>query len=476
MKWMGLAAASVLLAACGSSSNGEPAASASPDDVSQAPLCERFDEPCHPEPAWFDREAVNFARTTEAPTEQVSDPNFQARWNTQSVVNRADYAQRDMEDPNWSSGENACASWGGPCTGDPFLYPGVDPFYDTAGEVTPVNFYDSEGARLSGRVWAPRDRTDGQTFPAVVIINGSVQAPETLYWWAAQLLVENGYLVMTFDPRGQGRSDSQTPDGQRGTNLNDVVFRRNLIDAIDFFYSTPDAPYVHNLPGSPGFEGDNGEAPTTPFNPVHALLDRDRLGVAGHSLGATGVSVVQGEQPWPGTAVADNPIDAVVAWDNLALGTELDGVAVTPRVPALGQAGDYFLTPTPYDTPPDPDDKRTGFLAWQAAGVPSMQVNIEGGTHYEWSLLPGFPATSWEAGGDGGWGNPLARHYTLAWFDRWLKQAGETGHDTADARLLADSDWQERMSFYFRSSRDFPTRDGVSQQCADILRDCPDAG
>ena len=197
--------------------------------------------------------------------------------------------------------------------------------------------------------------------------------------------------------------------------------------------------------------------------------------MAGHSLGATGVSVVQGEQPWPGTSQADNPIDAVVAWDNLSLSTSLDGVDVVPRVPAMGQAGDYFLAPAPLSEPPDLDEKRQGFLQWQAAGVPSMQVNIRGGTHYEWSLLPGFPATAWQGGDDEqGWSNPLAQHYTLAWFDRWLKQPGEPGYETADARLLADDDWRERLSVYYRSSRDFPLRDGQPARCGDLLRQCPD--
>jgi alpha-beta hydrolase superfamily lysophospholipase len=49
-------------------------------------------------------------------------------------------------------------------------------------------------------------------------VNGSVQAPETLYWWAAQLLVENGYLVMTFDPRAQGYSDLTAPGEKLGSN------------------------------------------------------------------------------------------------------------------------------------------------------------------------------------------------------------------------------------------------------------------
>lgn len=424
-------------------------------------------------------EARNFAMTGQAPAQQAADPAFLARWQEQSLANFLEYQQRGVDDPDWSSTGNLCSTWSEQCTGDPFRYPGVDPFYERA-VVEPVAFLDRGGARLSGRVWAPADAAG--PLPAVVVINGSVQAPETLYWWSAQALVDAGYVVLTFDPRGQGRSDNRTPDGEQGSNANPDVFATNLIDAVDFMLSTPAAPYEPN--------GDDPRQ-TTDHNPLWELVDTDRLGAVGHSLGARGVSVVQGAQPWPGTG-EDNPIDVIVAWDNLALsegagGEGLAGIPLVPRVPAMGQAGDYFLTPTPYTSPPDPDEKRAGYLRWVEADLPAYQVNIQGGTHYEWSLLPTFPATGWEPGGDGGWGNPLARHYTLAWLDRWLKEPGEPGYDDADARLLADDErpdaddlqggdepatWCERLSFHFTSSRSFPLRDGTAVATDDVAAAC----
>jgi hypothetical protein len=427
--------------------------------------------------AFAQAEAENFARTSQAPQQQLADPAFTARWQEQSVANSAEFATLGREAETTG---NVCREWAEQCTGDPFRYPGVDPFYDRA-DVAPVTFLDRGGAQLFGRVWAPKGATE--RLPGVVVVNGSVQAPETLYWWAAQALVDAGYVVMTFDPRGQGRSDNRTPTGEQGSNANPAVFATNLVDAIDFFLSTPGAPYEGNVAGDP--------RAVTPHNPLHAVVDPTRLGAAGHSLGARGVSVVQGAQPWPGTG-EQNPIDAVVAWDNLALaegggGDDLAGIPLVPRVPAMGQSGDYFLTPTPYSSPPDPDDKRTGYLSWVEAGVPSYQLVVEGGTHYEWSLLPTFPATAWEPGGDGGWGNPLARHFTVAWLDRWLKVAGEPGFADADARLLdvdarPDADdlqggttvasWCERLSFHFTSSYTFPDRDQVQHGLDDIGATC----
>jgi hypothetical protein len=68
----------------------------------------------------------------------------------------------------------------------------------------------------------------------------------------------------------------------------------------------------------------------------------------------------------------------------------------------------------------------------------------------------------------------MAQHYSLAWLDRWLKNPGEPGYDDADKRLIADGDWRDRYSFYFRSARAFPDRGGKAHRCDDIRAACSD--
>jgi hypothetical protein len=432
---------------------------------------------------WYEREFRNYAKTQEAPAEQTGDPDFMRRWQERSRENGARYAERVAAEPGWRSHANLCATWGQQCTGDPALYPDADArdFYETAGERRRVAFYDRQGARLSGHLWAPQEtRPDSgrrEGLPGVVITTGSVQAPEPLYWWAAQALVEAGYAVLTYDPRGQGRSDGVTPDGDRGGNADGDVFVSNQVDAVDFFRSTPAAPYAPNAE----YDRDDG-APVEPYNPLHERVDRDRVGIAGHSAGAIGASIVQGLEPWP--TGGDNPVGAVVAWDNLGDADDVgagpesrsgDAVEffqtvpsgdVEPRVPAMGQSGDYFLTPTPHERPPDPDAKSRGYERWREADVSAYQLVVRGGTHYEWSRLPTFPATSWE------FGNALAEHYTVAWFDRWLKTPGEDGYADADDRLLADDEWADHLSFHYRSKRSFPGRDRQFHGCDDVRAGC----
>lgn len=449
-----------------------------------------------PEPntlAWVQREAANYALTTGAPTEQLA-PAFQQRLQAQNLANESQWLMRGVDDPDWFSPQSGntnllplCTSWMMQCAGDPFRYPGVDPFYTNEAEVTPLVIYDEDCARLSGRVWAPKRNGSGSTagdglLPAVVIENGSIQAPEPLYWWMAQALVRAGYVVMTFDPRGQGRSDQQTPAGGQGSNVDSTVFWNGLVNVIDFFRSTPVALYPHNKTCAASYA-----TKVTDFNPVFDRIDRERLGIAGHSLGATGVSVVQsygapGAEPWPGKLDSTNPVKVIVAWDSLRAPGAASGStpAVVPRVPAMGQTSEYGIGGTAKTAPPDIEGHKGGYRGWRDAKVPVFQLTIQGSTHFEWSLIPTFPATSWcpeVVNGQcaGGWGRPLAEHYSLAWFDRWLKKPGEKGYDSADARLLADADWVPRYSFYSKAARAFPSRDGAVQLCEDIRAGCPKA-
>lgn len=460
-----------------------------------------------PSAEWTGCEVANFARVLEATTEQLA-PGFQARWTAQSLANVAEWTDRSLSDPSWldlRSGNTAviplCATWSLQCTGDPFRYPDHDgpdgkTFYESEAEVTPVVFYDDGCARLSGRVWSPRGVPPGTRLPAVVIENGSIQAPEPAYWWAAQLLVRAGYVVMTFDPRGQGRSDWQTPTLQQGGNINAEVFVTGLVNAIDFFRSTPSRPYTWNQTCA-------GTYPTivAEHNPFHDRIDPERLGITGHSAGAIGASVVAGfdapdAEPWPGELDATNPVRALVAWDPLIAGAssllQLEKMAVA-RVPSLGLTGDYIsadslslnvltgaFTLAPNLLPPDPDQHL--LLAYEdyvGAAVPVYVLTIAGATHFDFSHVPTFPATSWcsDTGSgacQGGWGIGPMQHYTLAWFDRWLKRPGEVGYADADRRLVDDagSEGAAKLSFRYRSARDFPDRSGKRQICVDIRAGC----
>ena len=140
-----------------------------------------------------------------------------------------------------------------------------------------------------------------------------MQAPEELYLFAITTLAQRGYVVLSYDPQGQGKSDVQgeAPDEQEGVpSQAGVPFFDGPGDALDFLFSTPDAPYVPRPSRTSGTVHSDkqdrrvDEGHNSAFNPLWDMIDYDRIGIAGHSFGASGVSTV---------GQADPRVDAVVA-------------------------------------------------------------------------------------------------------------------------------------------------------------------
>src|SRR3954452_22778485 len=232
--------------------------------------------------------------------------------------------------PGWNEGNPFRRGWAG-----------------RRGIQVPVSYTNRYGALIRGDVFAPlpgaKDPYTGQElkppYPGVVITTGSVQGSERMYFWLAEDLAERGYVVMTYDVQGQGRSETlphqndqvnalpfcnpfATPAQDEQTGCPGVPFQqeanftKGTVDALDFFVSRPDAPYK-----SPA----SGDVDVNRFNPFWKLWDRSkdkktvtpgrttRIAIIGHSLGAAAVSKVQGTDPRVQTVVA---LDKLAGPDN----------------------------------------------------------------------------------------------------------------------------------------------------------------
>ena len=332
-----------------------------------------------------------------------STPDYQARLLSEQTANVRRALAARLADPERDFTANTCATGIAICPGDVRLYDWAGGGH---GLVAAVLFTARNGATLSGHVWATRAGPARR--PGIVITNGSLGGPEWSYWWAAQALAKHGYVVLTFDPQGQGLSDTrgETPDENEGVpaQITGTPFFDGTQDALDFLLSTPDAVYTPR-PSRGGhvheakqrrrvLEGFNAE-----YNPFWKLLDRRRIGLAGHSYGAQGASWV-GQQ--------DPRVSAIVAWDNLCVPTDnpsllpddavhlysrnclVGGAMPAPALtkPALGLSADYGFVPVPYIAPPDPLAKSSASLALTQAGVDTGEIVIRGGTHEEFSFIP----------------------------------------------------------------------------------------
>jgi hypothetical protein len=274
-------------------------------------------------------------------------------------------------------------------------------------------------------------------YPGVTITDGSIQAYQQLYYWAAEGLAQYGYEVLTYDVQGQGDSDllpaNCTPslsELEIGSICTGVPYQQNYNfyqgaeDSLSFFLSTPSHPYG----GS--------------YNPGYDRLDQSDVAIAGHSLGAAAVS-------WVGQC--DKRVKAIVAWDDLEPVTMSQcpqNVAVPAadratalHAPALATTQDYEFNIQPAATVPDPHggtnggggDGDAGFLALSKAGIDSQIVSFRNGTHLTYSYIPYvFPANEI--------GERAAFYYTLAWLDEYLRGGKDPllpAKDTAYKRLTS---------------------------------------
>jgi dienelactone hydrolase len=423
-------------------------------------------------------EAKNYAKVTERQAIYLT-PQYQLllrqigmqNWRAAMSAQAADTDRLFADDLCWNGYDG--------CAGDVRLYDWQAKGY---GIVTPVLFTARSGATLSGHVWATKAGPAKR--PGIVITNGSVQADEQLYWFAAQALAKAGYVVLTFDPQGQGQSD--TP-GVGADQLEGVPAQKDgrpffdgTEDALSFFLSTRGHPYVPVPSCNSGTSHADKQRTRvaagldTAYNPFASLLDPSRIGLAGHSYGASGVSYV---------AQADPRVKAVVAWDNLGApdpSTKESGCVdararkVVPITkPGLGMSADYFLPPYPNTSLPDPKAKSTESLHYSKAGVDTGEIIIRGGSHYDFDWIPnaGFGA-SLRGADEIAW-------YTTAWFDKYVK-----GDRTADARLLTNR-WRHDgaeasvdldhdgnlMSFYYDSRLDVEVS-GHRVRCEDLRAGC----
>lgn len=431
-----------------------------------------------------EREGRNFAKTQERASEYLT-PETVAESTEEGLASFAGGLVEQASDPGRLFVADLCWSKAQGCGGDPRLDEWDENGY---GLSRPVQFVARNGSTLAGHVWATRRGPERR--PLVVITNGSVQASEELYWWAAQTLAKSGYVVLTWEPQGQGRSDTfgtgeDTMDGVPSQSTGHTFYDHTQ-DALDFALSTRDDPYCPRTSRSGTSHcGKQRErvkvGAATAHNPFRTLVDPRRVGLAGHSYGASGVS-------WVGQK--DRRVDAVVAWDHLcdpAADTGTPGAGSTgclpgargrvePRVPSLGMSADYGLTPSVFVTRPEPKAKLRASRAFTRAGVDTGELVIRGGTHYEFSYIPTptFGATLR--------GMDLAAWYTTAWMDRYVK-GDRSGlrrlltdrwrHDGTGAAVDAGGDGN-LFSFYHRSRLDLGHDGGQRVRCGNLRRGCAD--
>ena len=472
----------------------------------------------YPSLAWTVCEARNVAATGQNP---LGAGPLTAGVVAETFAYQKARAQALLADPERRPNPNPCST---------VLLCPVDPrlqqWTANDGLVERVLYTSRSGATISGRVWATR--TGPAKRPGVVIVNGSIVGFEEIYWFAAQSLAKAGFVVMTFDAQGEGNSDQfgahpdqleaafagtpvlgllgPKPAAGFGLGGNGLPFYDGGADALDFMLSTPSQPFVPVPSRTSGTSHADKQARrvaaglNAAHNPLHALLDPTRIGLAGHSYGAVAASWLAQHDPRVRTAVAWDSLCVPVspAPDEIAAftfapvnrlagavpGGLLYGLPVpcfgapagpAPAItkPALGINGDYLVAGIPYVKPPRPQEKAAASFAYSAAGVDTGNITIRGATHFDFNDVPLVLPASRR-------GIDLVTWYTVAWFAKYLQ------NDPLADRMLMSTRWRNDAaaakalpagepnvySWHYRSRLSITQANGQRFQCEDLRKGC----
>lgn len=239
------------------------------------------------------------------------------------------------------------------------------PDYNHAVAQVPVRFANRHGTELYGEIVLPRrglvPPADGP-FPVILALEG-LNTNLAMYRWWHQVYADAGYLVFAFDFSGQGHSADEA-EGDPGDNVHDAQ------DALDWLLQQ---------------------------SPVRSVVDRDRIGVVGHSMGAIATLALQAVEPRVRAAVAAAPI------------SEGSAPFDANPVPVMIQTGDHDgpIAPIPFVNPAVVRPVYEKLGQDRAFIVAAASSHAQ---HTNYALLPTSTA-----------GLDIAGRYSLAWMDFHLR-------------------------------------------------------
>src|SRR4051794_24921520 len=308
-----------------------------------------------------------------------------------------------------------------PWSGDPDRGSYDHPGAWTGRKIERLQITNELGQQLDATAWGPSDARLKKLkleapLPGIVFAPGVISA-QPMYYWFAQGMADAGYVVLTYDLDGQGRSEGNQQPAQDPAG--------DLRSALRFF--------------------------TSDGNPLRPMLDASRIGVAGHSLGAFAAQEV---------GSFGGVVKAISAMSDMQ-------ATYADSVPLQAQGADYdnFIFPSAPSPDSDPDGKLAAFHTLAARGIDVQEVVIESATHLAWSHVTWAYTSTWS--------EEVALWYALGWFDRYLyddiarrdgipKKKGLTGTQRVTMNFSAVGD--HGVSKKFRSAYSI-----AGASCADMV-------
>jgi len=239
------------------------------------------------------------------------------------------------------------------------------PAYNEGVALVPVFFNNRYGTQMYAEIVLPgRGLTPPSAgpFPVILALEG-LNTNVAMYRWWHQVFADAGYVVLALDFSGQGHSDNEGA-GDPGNNIEEAQ------DALTWLLEE---------------------------SPVKDALDRDRIGVIGHSQGAIAVMGLQAVEPRLKAAVAAAPI------------SEQSAPFDANPIPVMIQTGDHDgpIAPIPFLNP------AVVRAVYDKLSQDRAFIVSEASSHAQHTNYPLLPTASW--------GLEIAGQYSLAWMDYHLR-------------------------------------------------------
>jgi len=238
--------------------------------------------------------------------------------------------------------------------------------------------FESCNYTLYGEIYYPTNESN--TYPGIVFCEGG-GAYASAYDWLPTSLVKAGYVIFIFDFPGQGKSEGIYPN------------RGIYIKSLDLFirFTANKESTIHYKSGTWTKTISNAITYLTDESSVKNIVDKTKIGLVGHSLGAIAST---------DAATQDSRINCLVVMyhGNFTNFNQVD-------VPIQFQDGTFDLLSAPPVT----------IYSYKNAHTPKELIMISSGTHVGFTSVFGSHCLCPE------WQKDISLHYTIGWLDYFLK-------------------------------------------------------
>ncbi|MDD5748248.1 MAG: alpha/beta fold hydrolase [Actinomycetota bacterium] len=266
-----------------------------------------------------------------------------------------------------------------------------------------VVFTSRHNVELAGTLFYPASYCvkEVKKFPGIVIAEGGTATKE-MYYWLAEALASQGYVVLTFDYTGQGKSATEIVPGVPLPALTNIIdiFGARCKTLLDVWMDDTQDAITYLITGSP----------------IRDMVDEDKIGLTGHSCGGCATVVVTARDDRVKAASAMAPFDFKEPVIPRARDYAAEMHAENPR-PIQIQVGALDLL-CPYST--------MAYPIYRNSVAPRQILTIANVEHLGYTDTRYLP---WFFGAEPGC-HEAAEYYTIAWFDYYLK-----GKDDAYSRI-----------------------------------------